>query len=291
MGECLEGEVFRYLQPCPRIALLCCCWWSDDDDNDDWWWWWCGGGRFWSLTFMHPPVRAWAVLKEFAERKERVFYLEPQTFETIHEINWNSFENFFVHLGSCCVKMWKRRKLLWDSPSEHLDHRSLSRKRQTCFWSCHQSVVPVPRILVPLLMTATATAWQWWCKFGVKFIWEHWGPRNLAMLNHHEKNSASRNQGNWKGYGGLAMLHLFMIAKRFFVKRVWSKYTTEEMEVALSHKLLALLIQWHVCLCILLWLERSKNTGHNSLWGLFPLRAVGWDGMDGMIPLTMSYMG
>ena len=43
---------------------------------------------------MHPPVRAWAVLKEFAERKERVFYLEPQTCETIHEINWNPFENF-----------------------------------------------------------------------------------------------------------------------------------------------------------------------------------------------------
>ena len=94
--------------------------------------------EFWSLTVIHPPVREWAVLKEFAERKERVFYLEPQTCETIHEINWNSFENFFVHLGSCCVKMWKRRKLLWDSPSEHLDHRSLSRKRQTCFWWCHQ---------------------------------------------------------------------------------------------------------------------------------------------------------
>ena len=60
----------------------------------------------------------------------------------------------------------------------------------------------------------------------------------------------------------------------------------QEMEVAPSHKLLALLIQWHVCLCILLWLERSKNTGHTSLQGLFPLRAVGWDGMDGIIPLT-----
>ena len=52
------------------------------------------------------------------------------------------------------------------------------------------------------------------------------------------------------------------------------------MEVAPSHKLLALLIQWHVCLCILLWLERSKNTGYNSLRGLFPLRAVGWDGWN-----------
>merc|ERR1712012_531636 len=35
--------------------------------------------------------RAWAVLKEFAERKERVFYLEPQTCEKIDEINWNPF--------------------------------------------------------------------------------------------------------------------------------------------------------------------------------------------------------